>query len=92
MGGRIMKEFVALELKMQMQTEISKMMMWQEGKEHITLKNKILRTQRRFESELHSVFTKKFNNIALSDSDDKRPQTHDGVTTYPYGYGCEQNL
>ena len=67
-------------------------MMWQEGKEHITLKNKILRTQQRFESELHNVFTKKFNNIALSDSDDKRPQTHDGVTAYPFGYGCEQNL
>ena len=32
----------------------------------------VLKTQQRFKSERHNVFTKEINNIALSSSDDKR--------------------
>ena len=41
----------------------------------------ILKSQQRFKSDHHKVYTEEFNKIALS-SDDKRLQR---VTTYPYG-------
>ena len=45
----------------------------------------ILKSQQRFKSEAHNVYTEEINNIALSCNDDKRSQTSDGITTYPYG-------
>ena len=45
----------------------------------------ILRSQQRFKSDLHNVYTIKFNMTALSSNDDKRIQTFDGVPTYLYG-------
>ena len=46
----------------------------------------VLKSQQRFKSERHNVYTKEVNKIALSSSDDKRLQTYDRITTYPYGY------
>ena len=40
----------------------------------------ILKSQQRFKSEHHNVFTIETNKIALSNTDDKRLQTFDGVT------------
>ena len=37
-------------------------------------------------SDHHNVYTKKINKIALSSNDDKRIQSNDKITTYPYGY------
>ena len=49
-------------------------------------KNKVLyRSQQRFRTDQHKVYTEKVNKIALSSNDDKRIQTFDRVTTYPYG-------
>ena len=49
-------------------------------------KNKVLhRSQQRFRSDHHKVYTEKVNKIALTSNDDKRIQTFDRVTTYPYG-------
>ena len=49
-------------------------------------KNKnILRTQQRFRSDHHNVYTEEVNKIALSSNDDKRLQTHNKIITYPYG-------
>ena len=45
----------------------------------------ILKSQQRFKSERHDVYTKEINNIALSSNDDKRLQTFDRITSYPYG-------
>ena len=45
----------------------------------------ILKSQQRFKSDCHNVYTEKINNIALSSNDDKRLQTSDKVTTYPQG-------
>ena len=45
----------------------------------------ILKSQQRFKSYLHKVYTEEVNKIALSSNDDKRLQTFDRVTTYPYG-------
>ena len=39
----------------------------------------------RFRSYYHDVYTEEVNKIALSNNDDKRLQTSDNITTYPYG-------
>ena len=50
------------------------------------LNNKIiLKSQQRFKSEAHNVYTEEINKIALSSNDDKRLQTFDRITSYPYG-------
>ena len=45
----------------------------------------ILKSQQRFKSDHHKVCTEEVNKIALSSDDDKRLQTFNRVTTYPYG-------
>ena len=45
----------------------------------------IIRSQQRFRSDYHKVCTEEVNKIALSCNDDKRIQTFDKVTTFPYG-------
>ena len=45
----------------------------------------IMRSQQRFRSDHHRVYTEEVNKIALSSNDDKRIQTIDEVTTFPYG-------
>ena len=60
-------------------------------------KNKVLyRSQQRFRSDHHKVYTEEVNKTALSSNDDKRIQTFDRVTTYPYGTNvfkvCENEM
>ena len=43
----------------------------------------LVRSQQRFRSDHHKVYTERVNKIALSSDDDKRKQTFDKVTTYP---------
>ena len=45
----------------------------------------ILKSQQRFKSDHHRVYNEEVNKIALSSNDDKKLQTLDKVTTYPYG-------
>ena len=45
----------------------------------------ILKSQQRFKSEAHDVYTKEINKIAPYNNDDKRLQTFDRITSYPYG-------
>ena len=64
---------------------------------HCLLNNKVvLKSQQRFKSERHDVYTKEVNKIALSSNDDKRLQTFDKITIYPYGTSagrvCETEL
>ena len=47
--------------------------------------NLILKSQERFKSELHNVYTEEVNKIALSSNDDKRVWTSNKITSYPYG-------
>ena len=42
----------------------------------------ILKPQKIFKSEGHNVYTEEVNKIALSNNDDKRLQSYDGITTY----------
>ena len=44
----------------------------------------ILKSQLRFKSNHHDVYTEEVNIIALSSNYNKRLQTFDSVTTYPY--------
>ena len=44
----------------------------------------ILKSQQRFKSDHHKVYTEEVNKITLSSDDDKRLQTFNRVTTYPY--------
>ena len=45
----------------------------------------IPKSQQRFESDHHNIYTEETNKIMLSSNDDKRLQTFDKITTYPYG-------
>ena len=55
----------------------------------------ILKSQLRFKSDHHNVYTEEVNKIALS-SNDKRLQAFDRVTTYSYGKNafevCESEM
>ena len=44
-----------------------------------------MKTQQRFKSERHNVFTEKNNKIASSSNDDKRMQSIGSIETYAYG-------
>ena len=44
----------------------------------------IVKSQQRFKSDYHRVYAEELNKIALSCNDDKRLQTYDRITTYPY--------
>ena len=45
----------------------------------------IIKSQLRFKSDNHIVYTEEINKIAISPNDDKRIQSFDDITTYPYG-------
>ena len=45
----------------------------------------ILKSQQRFKSDHHKVYTEDINQITLSSHDGKRLKTFNRVTTYPYG-------
>ena len=49
-------------------------------------KGKVLRSQQKFKSENHTVYTENINKIALSCDDDKRIIAPDRIVSYPYGY------
>ena len=53
---------------------------------------KIKRSQYVFRSYFHQVYTEKVTKIALSGNNDKRIQTNDKITTYPYGYFDKDNV
>ena len=64
---------------------IKRELMFDNYKESLFDNKIILRSQQRFRSDHHRVYTEEVNKIALSSNDDKRIQTFDKVTTYPYG-------
>ena len=61
------------------------------------LRNKIiLRSQQRFKSDHHNVFTEEINKVATRINDDKRIQDFDGITIHAYGTAaikvCESEM
>ena len=111
-GGKIMTEFCVLRVKaclylMYDGSEHKK----NKGTKKCVIKRKImhknytdclfnnktiLRSQQRFKSEHHEVYTEEVNKIALSSNDDKRLQTFDRITIYPHGKNvfkvCESEM
>ena len=64
---------------------INRRIKFEDYKDSLFKNNTILRSQLRFKSDLHIVYTEEVNKIAISSNDDKRLQTFDKITTYPYG-------
>ena len=103
LGGGIITEFVALtpkaysyitndftELKKAKGTKkcvVKKMLRFSDYKNCLFSNGKVLKSQQRFKSENHYVYTENINKIALSCDDDKRIVAVDGISSYPYGYG-----
>ena len=56
----------------------------------------ILKSQQRFKSDHHNVYTEEVNKIALSSNDDKKLQTFNVIEIYPYGTNafkvCENEM
>ena len=102
LGGGIITEFIALrpkaysyrtddlvELKKAKGTKkcvVKKMLGFDDYKKCLFEKKKVLKSQQRFKSENHTVYTECINKITLSCDDDKRIVTSDGITSYPYRY------
>ena len=75
---------------------IKRRLMFENYKDLLINNKIIMRLQLRFKSDHHNVYTEEINKIALNSSDDKRIQTFDGITTYPYGTSvfkvCENEM
>ena len=75
---------------------IKRELMFENYKDSLFNNKIILKSQQRFKSDHHKVYTEEVNKIALSSNDDKRLQTFDKVTTYPYGMNafkvCENEM
>ena len=101
LGRKIMTEFCALRAKtysyrLDDDTEMKKAKSTKKCivKRELAFKNYmdslfneevIIRSQQRFRSDHHRVYSEEVNTIALSSNEDKRLQTFDKVTTFPYG-------
>ena len=101
LGGKIIKEFCALRAKayaykLDDDIEMKKAkctkkciikgeLIFQNYKDSLFNADVIIRSQQRYRSYNHKLYTEEVNKIALSSNDDKRIQTYDKVTTYPYG-------
>ena len=60
-------------------------LMFENYKDSLFNNKTILKSQQRFKSDHHDVYTEEVNKIELNSNDDKRLQTFDRVTIYPYG-------
>ena len=71
-------------------------LMFENYKESFFNNKTILKSQLRFKRCHHNVYTEEVNKIALNSNDEKRLQTFDRVTTYPYGTNafkvCESEM
>ena len=100
LGGKILKEFVALIAKTYVylidynseykkakgtRTCVIKRRLMFKNYTYCLFNDKIiLKSQQRFKSDYHEVYTEGANKIALSSIDDNRLQTTDRITTYPH--------
>ena len=101
LGGKIMIEFVALrpktysylmddgnndkKAKVAKKCLIKRIRKFSDYKNCLFKNEIILKSQQRFESEAHNVYTEEINKNGVSSNDDKRLQTFDRITSYLYG-------
>ena len=64
---------------------IKQKLMLQNFKDCLFNNKTVYKSQERFKSYNHEVYTEEVNKIALNSDDDKRLQTSDRITTYSYG-------
>ena len=102
LGGKIITEFVTLRPKTySFLTDDGKEDKKAKGTKKCIIKKKIkfndykkclfsdeliLKSQQRFISKKHDVYTENVNKIALSNNDDKRIVSSNKISSYPYGY------
>ena len=102
LGGEIISEFVTLKpknysyltddskedknAKGTKKCVIKKMIKFDDYKKCLLNDKVILKSQQRFISNKHDVYTEKVNKIAISNNDDKRIVSSNKITSYPYGY------
>ena len=102
LGGKIITEFIILRPKTYLyltddgkedkkakgtkKCVIKRMIKFNDYKNFLLKDEVILKSQQRFISKKHDVYTENINKIALSNNDDKRIVSSDKVTSYPYGY------
>ena len=105
LGGEIITEFVTLRLKTYSyltddgkegkkakgtkRCVIKKMIKFNDYKKCLLNDEMILKSQQRFISKKHDVYTENINKIALSNNNDKRIISLNKITSYPYGYKGE---
>ena len=112
LGGKIITEFVALRAKAYSYLDddgnehkkskgtkrcvIKQKLMLQNFKNCLFNNETVYRSQERFKSYNHDVYTEEVNKIALNNKDDNRLQTFDRIRTYPYGTNafkvCENDM
>ena len=102
LGGNIITEFVTLrpktysfltydgkedkKAKGTKKFVMKKMIKFNDYKKCLLNGEIILKSQQRFISNKHDVYTENINKIALSNNDDKRIVLSNKITSYPYGY------
>ena len=102
LGGKIITEFVTLRPKTYLylindckedkkakgtkKCVIKRMIKFIDYKNCLLKDEVILKSQQRFISKKHDVYTENINKIALSNNDGKRIVSSDKITGYPYGY------
>ena len=105
LGGKIITEFITLrpktysfltgggkedkKAKGTKKCVIKKMIKFNDYKKCLLNDEVILKSQQRFISKKHNVYTENVNKIALSSNDDKRIVSSDKISSYPYGYKGE---
>ena len=108
LGGEIITEFVTLRPKTYsyltddskedkkpkgtIKCVIKKMTKFDDYKKCLLNDKVILKSQQRFISNKHDVYTEGINKIALSNDDDKRIVSSDKITSYPYGYKGRKHI
>ena len=102
LGGKIITEFVTLRRKTYSyltddakedkkakgtkKCVIKKMIKFNDYKKCLLNDEVILKSQQRFISKKHDVYTENINKIALNNNNDKIIVSSDKITSYPYGY------
>ena len=112
LGGKVITEFIALRAKVYAYLKedgsehkkakgtkkciIKREIMFENYRESLFEGKIISKSQQRFRSDNHNVYTEEINKIGLSSNDDKRLQTFNGITTYSYGTNafkvCESEM
>ena len=105
LGGKIITEFVTLrpntysyltddgkedkKAKGAKKCVIKKMIKFNDYKKCSLNDEVILKSQQRFISKKHDVYTENINKLALNNNDDKRIISSNKITSYPYRYKGE---